>query len=205
MNFFGEDKYWQNGIFVCVVCDGVVLIFRNKLLFVIGGGDFVVEEVIFLMKYGSYVIVFVRRGELCVSRIMVNCFFVYFKVIVKFYIVVIEVKGGDDGFMSYIVVKDVQIGKEEIFEVNGFFYVIGYDFVIKFVKGQVDMDEDGYILMKFGIMLMSVEGVFVVGDVQDKRYRQVIMSVGIGCMVVFEVEKYFVDYEMDVWDDDCKD
>lgn len=174
----GEDKYWQNGILVCVVCDGVVFIFRNKYLVVIGGGDFVVEEVMFLIKYVSYVIVLVRKDKLRVSMIMVKRLLGYFKVMVKFNIVGVEVKGDDKGLMSQLVVKDVVFGNEEMLEVNGFFYVIGYDFVIKIVKGQLEIDEEGYVIIKFGIMLISVEGVFVVGDVQDKRYRQVIISVG---------------------------
>ncbi|KAK0384043.1 hypothetical protein NLU13_8132 [Sarocladium strictum] len=205
MNLPGEDKYWQNGISACAVCDGAVPIFRNKPLFVIGGGDSAAEEATFLTKYGSHVTVLVRKGELRASRLMANRLLAHPKVTVKFNTVATEVRGGDDGLMSHIVVKDVKTGKEETLEANGLFYAIGHDPATKLVKGQLDMDEDGYILTQPGTTLTSVEGVFAAGDVQDKRYRQAITSAGTGCMAALEAEKYLADHEMDVRDDDRKD
>jgi thioredoxin reductase (NADPH) len=205
MNLPGEDKYWQNGISACAVCDGAVPIFRNKPLFVIGGGDSAAEEATFLTKYGSHVTVLVRRDELRASRLMANRLLAHPKVTVKFGTVATEVKGGDDGLMSHIVVKDVKSGKEETLEANGLFYAIGHDPATKLVQGQVDMDEDGYIKTTPGTTLTSVEGVFAAGDVQDKRYRQAITSAGTGCMAALEAEKYLADHEMDTRDDDRAD
>lgn len=205
MNLPGEDKYWQNGISACAVCDGAVPIFRNKPLFVIGGGDSAAEEATFLTKYGSHVTVLVRRGELRASRTMANRLLAHPKVTVKFHSVATEVRGGDDGLMSHIVVKNVETGKEETIEANGLFYAIGHDPATKLVKGQVDMDSDGYIQTKPGTTLTSVEGVFAAGDVQDKRYKQAITSAGTGCMAALDAEKYLADHEMDVRDDDRKD
>ena len=178
MNLAGEDKYWQNGISACAVCDGAVPIFRNKPLYVIGGGDSAAEEATFLTKYGSHVTVLVRRDALRASRTMANRLLAHPKVTVRFGTVATEVKGDKDGLMSHLVVKDVKSGVEETVEASGLFYAIGHDPATALVKGQVDMDADGYILTKPGTTLTSVEGVFAAGDVQDKKYRQAITSAG---------------------------
>jgi thioredoxin reductase (NADPH) len=208
MNLPGEDKYWQNGISACAVCDGAVPNFRNKPLYVIGGGDSAAEEATFLTKYGSHVTVLVRRDQLRASRTMV-----------RFNTVATEVRGGDNGLMSHLVLKDTQTGKEEVVEASGLFYAIGHDPATTLVKGQVEMDAENYIVTKPGTTLTSVEGVFAAGDVQDKRYRQAITSagkfslvnpteymltslLGTGCMAALEAEKFLADREEDVRADD---
>jgi thioredoxin reductase (NADPH) len=178
MNLPGEDKYWQNGISACAVCDGAVPIFRNKPLYVIGGGDSAAEEATFLTKYGSHVTVLVRRDQLRASKTMATRLLANKKVTVRFNTVATEVRGGEDGLMSHLVVKNTETGKEEVVEANGLFYAIGHDPATKLVKGQLDMDEENYIITKPGTTLTSVEGVFAAGDVQDKRYRQAITSAG---------------------------
>jgi thioredoxin reductase (NADPH) len=178
MNLPGEDKYWQKGISACAVCDGAVPIFRNKPLYVIGGGDSAAEEATFLTKYGSHVTVLVRRDQLRASRTMAKRLLDHPKTTVRFNSVATEVRGGDDGLMSHLVVKDTVSGKEEVVEANGLFYAIGHDPATSLVKGQLKMDEDGYIITTPGTTLTSVEGIFAAGDVQDKRYRQAITSAG---------------------------
>lgn len=175
----GEDKYWQNGISACAVCDGAVPIFRNKHLVVIGGGDSAAEEAMFLTKYGSHVTVLVRRDKLRASNIMAKRLLNHKKVTVRFNTVGVEVKGDEKGLMSHLVVKDVVTGKEETLEANGLFYAIGHDPATALVKGQLETDADGYVVTKPGSTLTSVEGVFAAGDVQDKRYRQAITSAGL--------------------------
>jgi thioredoxin reductase (NADPH) len=174
----GEDKYWQNGISACAVCDGAVPIFRNKPLFVIGGGDSAAEEATFLTKYASHVTVLVRRDQLRASRLMANRLINHPKVTVRFNSAATEVRGDDKGLMSHLVVKDLSSGKEEVVEANGLFYAIGHDPATTLVKGQVEMDSDGYIVTTPGTTLTNIEGVFAAGDVQDKRYRQAITSAG---------------------------
>lgn len=191
----GEDKYWQNGISACAVCDGAVPIFRNKPLVVIGGGDSAAEEAMFLTKYGSHVTVLVRRDKLRASNIMAKRLLNHPKVTVRFNTVGVEVKGDEKGLMSHLVVKDVVTAKEETLVANGLFYAIGHDPANNLVKGQIDTDADGYILTKPGSTLTSVEGVFAAGDVQDKRYRQAITSAGTGCMAALDAEKYLADLE----------
>lgn len=174
----GEDKYWQNGISACAVCDGAVPIFRNKPLFVIGGGDSAAEEATFLTKYGSHVTVLVRRDQLRASKTMATRLLANKKVTVRFNSAATEVRGDDTGLMSHIVVKNNVTGVEEVLEANGLFYAVGHDPANALVKGQVEMDSEGYVITQPGTTLTSVEGVFAAGDVQDKRYRQAITSAG---------------------------
>ncbi|CAH0056619.1 unnamed protein product [Clonostachys solani] len=195
LNLPGEDKYWQNGVSACAVCDGAVPIFRNKPLFVIGGGDSAAEEALFLTKYASHVNVLVRRDVLRASKTMANRLLANKSVTVHFNSVGKEIRGGDDGLMSHLVVKNVATGEEKVHEANGLFYAIGHDPATALVKGQLDVDEDGYVITKPGTTETSIEGVFAAGDVQDKRYRQAITSAGTGCMAALEAEKYLAERE----------
>ncbi|KAF7540783.1 hypothetical protein G7Z17_g12122 [Cylindrodendrum hubeiense] len=191
----GEDTYWSNGVSACAVCDGAVPIFRGKPLFVIGGGDSAAEEATFLTKYASHVTVLVRRDVLRASNIMATRLLKHPKVTVRFNSAATEIKGGADGLMSHLVVKDLKTGSEETVEASGLFYAIGHDPATSLVKGKLDMDEDGYIKTVPGTTTTNVEGVFAAGDVQDKRYRQAITSAGTGCMAALEAEKFIADQE----------
>ncbi|OAA62819.1 Thioredoxin reductase [Niveomyces insectorum RCEF 264] len=191
----GEDKYWQNGISACAVCDGAVPIFRNKPLVVIGGGDSAAEEALFLTKYASHVTVLVRRGQLRASSIMAKRLLAHKQVTVRWHTVGVEVQGDDKGLMSHLVVKNVETGATETLAANGLFYAIGHDPATKLVKGQVETDADGYIVTQPGTPLTNVPGVFAAGDVQDKRYRQAITSAGSGCMAALDAEKYLAELE----------
>jgi thioredoxin reductase (NADPH) len=183
----GEDKYWQNGISACAVCDGAAPIFRNKSLVVIGGGDSAAEEATFLTKYASHVTVLVRKDKLRASSIMAQRLLNHEKevdgkkikdVTVRFNTEAVEVKGDERGMMSHLVIKNNITGAEETLEANGLFYAVGHDPATALVKGQLDVDAEGYIITKPGTPLTSIEGVFAAGDVQDKRYRQAITSAG---------------------------
>ncbi|KAI5467326.1 hypothetical protein BGZ63DRAFT_23543 [Mariannaea sp. PMI_226] len=191
----GEDKYWSNGVSACAVCDGAVPIFRNKPLYVIGGGDSAAEEATFLTKYASHVTVLVRRDVLRASKTMATRLLNHPKVTVRFNSAATEIRGGADGLMSHLVVKNNKTGEEEVVEANGLFYAIGHDPATALVKGQLDMDEDGYIKTIPGTTSTNIEGVFAAGDVQDKRYRQAITSAGTGCMAALEAEKFIADHE----------
>ncbi|KAI0149679.1 thioredoxin reductase [Hypoxylon sp. NC0597] len=192
----GEEKYWQNGISACAVCDGAVPIFRNKPLVVIGGGDSAAEEATFLTKYGSHVTVLVRRDQLRASSIMAQRLLKNPKITVRFNTRGVEVKG-DDKVMTGLVIEDTVSGKRQLLEANGLFYAIGHDPATSLVKGQLDIDSEGYIITKPGTPLTSVEGVFAAGDVQDKRYRQAITSAGTGCQAALDAEKYLAEHEAD--------
>ena len=176
----GEDKYWQNGISACAVCDGAVPIFRNKHLVVIGGGDSAAEEAIFLTKYGSHVTVLVRKGALRASKTMAKRLTTHPKVTVRYDTVATRVKGEEKerGLMTHLAIKNVRTAEEEDLQANGLFYAVGHDPATALFKGQVETDAEGYILTKPGTSYTNIEGVFAAGDVQDKRYRQAITSAG---------------------------
>ncbi|KAL8835961.1 MAG: hypothetical protein Q9170_003118 [Blastenia crenularia] len=193
----GEEKYWQNGISACAVCDGAVPIFRNKPLVVIGGGDSAAEEAMFLTKYGSHVTVLVRKGELRASKTMAKRLLAHPKVTVRFHSAATECVGeeGPRGLLTALKVKDLRTGDVEDLKANGLFYAVGHDPATQLIKGQVECDADGYILTKPGTSYTNVEGVFAAGDVQDKRYRQAITSAGSGCIAALEAEKYLAEQE----------
>ncbi|PGH20710.1 thioredoxin reductase [Polytolypa hystricis UAMH7299] len=193
----GEEKYWQNGISACAVCDGAVPIFRNKPLFVIGGGDSAAEEAIFLTKYGSKVTVLVRKDKLRASKTMANRLLSNAKVEVKFNTVALEVLGEPEpmGLMKRLKIKNVVTGLEEVVDADGLFYAVGHDPATALVKGQLETDDEGYVVTKPGTSYTSVPGVFAAGDVQDKRYRQAITSAGSGCIAALEAEKFIAESE----------
>ncbi|KAL4961512.1 thioredoxin-disulfide reductase TRR1 [Aspergillus stella-maris] len=193
----GEEKFWQNGISACAVCDGAVPIFRNKPLFVIGGGDSAAEEAMFLAKYGSSVTVLVRRDKLRASKAMASRLLAHPKVTVRFNSVATEILGEEkpNGLMTHIRVKNVSTGEEEVVDANGLFYAVGHDPATALIKGQINLDEDGYVATVPGTSMTSREGVFACGDVQDKRYRQAITSAGSGCIAALEAERYIGENE----------
>lgn len=197
LNLPGEEKYWQNGISACAVCDGAVPIFRQKPLVVIGGGDSAAEEAMFLAKYGSHVTVLVRKGALRASKTMAKRLLAHPKVSVRYNTVATEVTGEkqDRGLMTGLRLKNLENGAEEHMEANGLFYAVGHDPATNMFKGIIDMDAENYILTKPGTSYTNTEGIFAAGDVQDKRYRQAITSAGSGCIAALEAEKYLAELE----------
>jgi thioredoxin reductase (NADPH) len=175
----GEDKYWGNGLSACAVCDGSLPMFRNAHLVVIGGGDSAVEEAIYLTKKAHKVTVLVRRSVLRASKANARKLLFHPKAEVKFDTVALEITGATkDGCMTGLIIKNLKTGEEENLEAKGVFYAVGHDPATTLFKGQLDMDEDGYLITKPGTGRTNVDGVFAAGDVQDKRYRQAITSAG---------------------------
>ena len=165
MNLPGEETYWQSGISACAVCDGAVPIFRRKPLAVVGGGDSACEEAMYLTKYASHVNLLVRRDVLRASKVMAKRAMSHPKITVLWNTVPVEAKG-DGEVLTALRVKDTKTGEERDLEANGLFYAIGHVPATELVKGQVDLDADGYILTKPGTSQTSVKGVFAAGDVQ---------------------------------------
>ncbi|KAI7882587.1 thioredoxin reductase [Lichtheimia hyalospora FSU 10163] len=194
MDLPGEDKYWQNGISACAVCDGAVPIFRNKPLVVVGGGDSAAEEAIYLTKYGSQVHVLVRRDVLRASKVMANRLLKHPKVTVHFNTVATEAKG-DGNLLTAVATRDTKTGEAGEIAASGLFYAIGHVPATDLVKGQVDLDEEGYVKTVPGSSETSVIGFYAAGDVQDKRYRQAITSAGSGCMAALDAERYLAELE----------
>ncbi|KAM0755109.1 thioredoxin reductase [Meredithblackwellia eburnea MCA 4105] len=194
LNLPGEETYWQSGISACAVCDGAVPIFRNKPLAVIGGGDSACEEGMYLTKYASHVYVLVRRDVLRASKVMAKRLLAHPKVTVLWNTAPVEAKGDGDLLQS-ITIKDTKTGEVKDLPVNGLFYAIGHEPATSLIKGQLALDNDGYIITEPGTSVTSVKGVFAAGDVQDKKYRQAITSAGTGCVAALEAERLLAEEE----------
>lgn len=183
-----DGEFWQKGVTACAVCDGAAPIFRDRPLFVIGGGDSAVEEAIFLTKYGSKVYIVHRRDELRASKIMAKRAVDHPDVDILWSHVIEKVSGDD--VVKSVVLKDLKSGKLEEKEAGGVFFAIGHQPNTDFLKGQVELNEAGYILVKPGSTHTNVEGVFAAGDVQDHVYRQAVTAAGTGCMAAIDAERY---------------
>ncbi|MEG0037180.1 MAG: thioredoxin-disulfide reductase [Victivallaceae bacterium] len=185
----GEGEFWQKGVTACAVCDGAAPIFRNKNLFVIGGGDAAVEEALFLTRYASKVYLVHRRDVLRASKAMSDKIKTHDKVEILWNSEIIRISGKK--FVENVVLKNNLTGKEISMEAGGVFFAVGHTPNVDFLKGQLRLDESGYILTEKGSTHTSVKGVFAAGDVQDKIYRQAIVAAGSGCMAALDAEKMF--------------
>lgn len=191
----GEGELWQKGVTACAVCDGAAPIFRDKHLYVIGGGDTAVEEAIFLTKYGSKVFLVHRRDQLRASKIMAERAKHHPKIEILWNTEVIQVSGG--GKVERVVLKNSQTGKTEEREAAGLFFAIGHLPNTAFLKGQLPTNEAGYLLVEKGSSRTSIPGVFACGDVQDWIYRQAVTAAGTGCMAALEAERWLAEQEVE--------
>jgi thioredoxin reductase (NADPH) len=188
LNLKGEDLFWQRGISACAVCDGALPIFRNKPLVVVGGGDSACEEATYLTKFGSVVYLIHRRDKLRASKIMQERVMKNPKIKIIWDSAVIEALG--DNVLQKVKVQNLKTNQVQELEANGLFYAIGHKPNTDPFVGQIELDEDGYIITKPGTTQTNIAGVFAAGDVQDKRYRQAITAAGTGCMAALECEKF---------------
>lgn len=183
-----EGEFWQRGVTACAVCDGAAPIFRDKPLFVVGGGDTAVEEAIFLTKYGSRVFIVHRRDTLRASKIMAERALHHPKIEMIWNHQVSEVQG--DQVVKKVILKDVNSGQIRELEAGGLFFAIGHLPNTDFLGGQLETHPNGYLKVMPGSTYTSVEGVFAAGDVQDHVYRQAVSAAGSGCMAALDVERW---------------
>ncbi len=186
----GDGEFWQKGVTACAVCDGAAPIFRNKPLYVIGGGDTAVEEAIFLTKYGSRVYVVHRRDQLRASKIMAERVLKHPKIEVLWNSAIVKVSG--DQIVRQISLKNLVNNTVEEREAAGVFFAIGHKPNTDFLGGQLKLNETGYILVNKGTHT-SVDGVFAAGDVQDWIYRQAVTAAGTGCMAALDAERWLAE------------
>lgn len=184
-----EQRLIGRGVSSCAPCDA--FFFKNKMVVVIGGGDTALEEAHILTKFAKAVTIIHRRDSLRASKIMQERSFKNPKISFIWNTVVEEILGKEK--VEGIKLKDLQKGKIYDMEVNGVFVAIGHIPNTGILKGQVELDEKGYV-KKFEKnnyrMLTSKEGVFVAGDVHDIHYRQAVTAAGFGCMAAMEVERW---------------
>ena len=192
LNLPGEKTLWSRGMSACAVCDGALPIFRGKALVVVGGGDSAAEESTFLTKFASKVYLVHRRHELRASKIMQERVLKHPKIEVIWDTVVEDVLGEEA--VSAVRLTHVKTGQTRELPCGGLFYAIGFDPNTSFFKGQLDMDDHGYLVTKPGSTVTSVPGVFACGDVQDKRYRQAVTAAGSGCMAAMDCERWLAEH-----------
>lgn len=186
-----DGEFWQKGVTACAVCDGAMPIFRNQPLFVIGGGDTACEEALFLTKYASKVYIVHRRDELRASKIMAQRILSNPKIEVLWDQVVIKVEG--DNIVRKVTLENVKTKKTETRDAGGVFFAIGHQPNTGFLKGQLPVNEIGYLTVVPGTTYTKVPGVFAAGDVQDHVYRQAITAAGTGCMAAIECERWLAE------------
>lgn len=183
----GDGEFWQKGVTACAVCDGAMPIFRNKPLFVIGGGDSAVEEATFLTKFGSKVYIVHRRDQLRASKIMQHRAKTHPKIEIIWDSEITNVAGDD--VVRTVMIKNVKTGKESQHEAGGVFFAVGHTPNTSFLSGQLALHDNGYVKVEPGTTKTSVDLVFAAGDVQDHVYRQAITAAGTGCMAAIEAER----------------
>jgi thioredoxin reductase (NADPH) len=188
-----EKELLGHGVSTCATCDG--FFFKDKEIIVVGGGDSAMEEAIFLTKFASKVSVIHRRDSLRASKIMQDRAFKNEKIEFIWNSVVEEILGEKVKGVTGVKLKNVETKEITEMKTDGVFIAIGHIPNTKMFGGEIETDENGYIITKEGTSETSVPGVFAAGDVQDTRYKQAITAAGSGCMAAIDAEKFLEDQQ----------
>lgn len=181
-----EDELSGHGVSWCATCDG--FFFRDKDIAVVGGGDTAMEEATFLTRFARSVTIVHRRDSLRASRIMADRAFANEKIAWAWNSTVVDIHG--DGTVTGVQLRDTVTGEERELPVQGLFIAIGHEPRSDLVKGQIDLDAEGYILTSDGSTRTNLEGVFAAGDVVDHTYRQAVTAAGTGCQAALDAERF---------------
>ena len=181
-----EAKFQGHGLSACATCDG--FFFKDKEVAVIGGGNSAAEEALFLTKFATKVYLVHRRDKLRAEKILQDRLKQNSKIEFIWNSEVTKFNGNDD--LESIDLLNKQDNKISNLKIDGVFIAIGHDPATQLFKGQLKMDDGGYIITDPDSTKTSIEGVFAAGDVRDKIYRQAVTAAGMGCMAALEVEKY---------------
>jgi thioredoxin reductase (NADPH) len=186
-----EDALSGKGVSWCATCDG--FFFREQHIAVVGGGDSAVEEATFLTRFGSKVSMIVRRDELRASAIMADRAMADPKLEIIWNSAVESINGDDR--LESVTLTDTVTGEKRELDATGLFIAIGHDPRSELLAGQVDLDENGYVLVEHPSTRTNLTGVFAAGDLVDHHYRQAITAAGTGCAAALDAERYLADLD----------
>jgi thioredoxin reductase (NADPH) len=181
-----EEELSGRGVSWCATCDG--FFFREQTIAVIGGGDSAIEEATFLTRFASKVYLVHRRDTLRASKIMQERAFADPKLEMVWNSEVSEILGEEQ--LEGIVLRDTVTGETRPLDVTGLFIAIGHDPRSELLTGQVDLDDDGYVLVKHPSTATNLTGVFAAGDLVDHHYRQAVTAAGTGCAAALDAERF---------------
>ena len=187
-----EKELMGYGVSACATCDG--FFFKEKEVLVVGGGDSAAEEAIFLTKFASKVTIVHRRDEFRASKIMADRVLNNEKIDIMWNSAVEDIHGAKDTGVTGVKIKDTISGNLKDVSCDGIFMAIGHVPNTNIFKGQIDLDEKGYITTQPDTTNTNVSGVFACGDVQDQVYRQAITAAGTGCMSAIDAERWLEEH-----------
>ena len=186
-----EERLSGRGVSWCATCDG--FFFREQHIAVVGGGDSAVEEATFLTRFGSKVSLIVRRDELRASKIMQERAFADPKLEIEWNSVVESINGTDS--LESLTLQDSTTGETRELSATGLFIAIGHDPRSELLAGQVELDENGYVIVQHPSTATNLPGVFAAGDLVDHHYRQAITAAGTGCAAALDAERYLAELD----------
>ena len=190
LNIQGEERFWNNGISACAICDGTNPLFQNVEIAVVGGGDSAAEEALYLTKYASKVHLLVRSDRLRASKVMQERIFNHDKIQIHWQVIPISAHGDD--VLQSIQMQNLKDHYVSELKVGGLFYAIGHTPNTQIFANQIDLDDKGYIKTFGRSTSTNIAGVWAAGDVQDHIYRQAITAAGSGCMAALEAERWLM-------------